>query len=147
MTIKNSTLSLATQKELEIIDITKKVESIVAETEINNGIANIQSMHTTASVVVNENEPLLLEDFKNHLEEIAPKEQNYRHDNFGQRTVNLCDDECANGHAHCKALHLPANVCLNIINGMLQLGAWQRILFIELDRPKQRKAQVQVIGE
>ncbi len=147
MIIKNSTISLSTKEELQIIDITEEIKNIVAESGINNGLANIQSMHTTASLAVNENEPLLLSDFKKHLQKLAPKQDSYNHDNFEIRTANLCDDECANGHAHCKALYLPTNVCLNISNRTLQLGTWQRVLFLELDRPRQRKVQVQVIGE
>ncbi|MDD4897690.1 MAG: YjbQ family protein, partial [Candidatus Pacebacteria bacterium] len=71
----------------------------------------------------------------------------YRHDDFEVRTVNMCDDECANGHAHCKAVYLPPNVVLNIVSSKLCLGQWQRLFFLELDRARQRKVNLQVIGE
>jgi len=141
------TLELETKGELEIVDITEMVEAFVKETAIKNGLANIQSLHTTATVFVNENEPLLWKDFKNHFNKIASREQQYNHDDFQRRTVNLCEDECANGHSHCRAVNLPVNICLNVIENKLQLGQWQRILFIELDRPRKRRVQIQVLGE
>ena len=141
------TLSFQTKDEFDIIDITDEIKAFTKETGTKNGIINIQSLHTTATVFVNENEPELLKDFKNHLEKLAPKNGKYHHDNFDIRAVNMCKDECANGYAHCKALLLPTNICLNIKNNEIQLGLWQRAMFIELDRARERKIQVQVLGE
>jgi len=140
-------LSIQTKGLLDIIDITDRIKALVKEAKIKNGLINIQSLHTTATIFVNENEPLLLEDIKKHLQHIAPIDGNYGHDDFEKRTVNMCKDECANGHAHCKALHLPTSICLNIKNSQIQLGQWQRIMFIELDRTRKREIQIQVLGE
>src|SRR4030042_6751208 len=131
----------------DFIDITDEVKSFVKEVQIRNGLVNIQTLHTTTGIIFNENEPLLIEDIKTHLGKIVPQDLKYNHDDFGRRTVNLCDDECVNGHSHCKAIHLPVNVTLNLIDGEIQLGQWQRILFFELDRARKRKVQIQVIGE
>ena len=141
------TLSLKSKAQFDVSDITKQVQQAVQESGISNGLVNVQTMHTTATVFVNENEPLLLKDFKNHLQKIASSDDTYNHDNFEERTVNMCEDECVNGHSHCKALHLPVSVCLNIKEKKIQLGTWQRIMFIELDRVRQRNIQIQVIGE
>jgi len=141
------TLEYQTKGLFDFIDITDEVKNFLKESGIKNGLVNIQTLHTTAAVILNENEPLLIEDFKNHLKELAPQGLSYSHDDFSKRTVNLCDDECVNGHSHCKAIHLPVNITLNLINGEIQLGQWQRILFIELDKARERKAQIQIIGE
>ncbi len=143
----NKTLKIETTESLEFFDITDKVKNIVDDSGVENGLVNIQSMHTTAMLIVNENEPLLLEDIKKNLSRLAPREEDYRHDDFSVRTVNMCDDECANGHSHCKAIYLTPTNTLNLFEGSLQLGTWQRILFIELDRARPRKVQVQIIGE
>ena len=132
---------------LEFIDITDQVKAFLKESGVQNGFVNIQTLHTTAAIILNENEPLLIEDVKNHLKEIAPLGLPYNHDDFSKRTVNLCDDECINGHSHCKAIHLPVSVTLNLINGELQLGQWQRIMFLELDKPRKRRVQILVMGE
>lgn len=147
MNILNTVISLETKGCFDIIDITEKVKRFVQESKIENGLVNIQSQHTTAAVFVNENEPELLKDFKNHLEKLAPKNDKYHHDNFDIRTVNMCEDECANGHAHCKAIHLPTNVCLNLVSNEIKLGTWQRVMFIELDRSRKRQIHAQIIGE
>ncbi len=147
MKIQNKILSFQTKEELEFTDITDDIKKFVEEAGIENGIVNIQTMHTTVAVVLNENEPLLIQDMKENLNKLASKNIEYKHDNFKTRTVNMCDDECANGHAHCKAIYLPTNIVLNIVSKKIQLGQWQRIFFIELDRARPRKIQVQVLGE
>ena len=144
---KNKTIEIKSKEQFDIVDLTDEIASFVKESEIKNGLVNIQSLHTTAVVFVQENEPLLLEDIKKLLERIAPQNIDYNHDDFGRRTVNMCDDECCNGHSHCKAVCLPTSVTLNLINGQMQIGTWQKILFIELDRARPRKIQIQILGE
>ncbi len=146
MKIINKILEFQTKEELDFIDFTDKVQEFVESSKIGNGIINIQTMHTTAPLLLNENEPLLLEDFKNHLEKVSPKELEYNHNDFTKRTINMCNSECKNGHSHCRALHLPSTITLNIIEGKLQLGKWQRIFLIELDSSRLRKLQMQVLG-
>lgn len=147
MKIKNKTFEYKTKKEADHIDITEKVEKFVKESKIKDGLVNIQSLHTTMAVIVNENEPLLIKDLEKFLENLSSNKCDYNHDNFEIRTVNMCDDECANGHSHCKAVVLPTSVTMNLIDGKLQLGQWQRIFIRELDRPRPRKVQIQIIGE
>ena len=136
-----------TKESLEIIDLTEQVSEFVEKSEIKNGLVNIQTLHTTTGIFINESEPLFWGDLRKHIEEVASREKEYGHDNFDIRTVNVCDGECANGHAHCKAVHFSASATLNLVDGKLQLGTWQRILFIELDRPRPRQIQAMVIGE
>jgi len=147
MKVTNKTFPLKTKEEFDFIDITDDIEAFVTESSVKNGLCNIQSLHTTAPVFVNENEPLLIEDIKKHFRTLIPKGAAYQHNDFNVRTVNMCDDECKNGHSHCLAIHLPTSVTLNLIDGKLQLGTWQRIFFVELDHSRERKFQVQVIGE
>ena len=147
MKIVNQTINIETKEEFHIIDVTEKIKSIIKESEIQNGLVNLQNLHTTATFLLNEKESLLLKDIRNHLEKLSPKGLDYNHDDFTRRTINICDDECANGYAHCRAIHFPVNICLNIVSGQLQLGQWQRIMFIELDRGRKRNFQVQIMGE
>ncbi len=140
-------LKFQTKKIFDFVDLTDQIKKFLVEVEIKNGLVNIQSLHTSSALMINESEPLLLEDIKTNLEKIASRDNEYNHDNFDIRTVNMCPDECANGHAHCKAIHLPATITLNFRDGELQLGQWQRIFFVELDHSRPRKVQVQIIGE
>lgn len=147
MKTANRSFEFQTKGEYDFIDITDMIIDFVKESGIKNGLVNTQTMHTTAQIVVNENEPLLIEDIKKHLESLSPKTKEYNHDNFKIRTVNMCDGECANGHSHCKAIHLLASATLNLIDGKLQAGMWQRVFLLELDRARPRKVQVMIIGE
>lgn len=146
MKVLNKTIELQTKGLFDFIDITNQVKDFIKESQIKDGLVNIQILHTTVALIVNENEPLLIEDFRNNLEKTAPQNIEHQHDDLNKRTVNVCPDECINGHSHCKAIHLLMNVTLNLINGELQLGQWQRVLVVELDRPKKRKVQIQVLG-
>jgi len=147
MKSNNKIIEFQTKEELEFIDLTDKIKKFVKESQIKEGLINIQSLHTSAALIVNENEPLLMEDFKDNLRKTSLKKGNYRHDDLEKRTVNLCVDECINGHSHCRAIHLLVSATLNVINGELQLGQWQRIFFVELDSSRKRKLQIQIIGE
>lgn len=146
MKIINHIINLKTNATLDFIDITDKIQEKIKKSGIEKGIINIQSLHTTMSIIVNEAEPLLISDMKKLLEKLAPRTLKYMHDNFEIRTVNMCDDECANGHAHNKALHLPTSVMMNIVKHNLQTGSWQRVFAVEMDRSRPRKVALQIIG-
>lgn len=146
MKIVNHVIRLTTSATLDFIDITEKVQKKIKEAGVKNGVINIQSLHTTMAVIINEAEPLLIEDMKKLLEKLAPRTYQYMHDNFEVRTVNMCDGECANGHSHNKALHLPTSTMMNITDNQLQLGTWQRVFAIELDRSRPRQIALQIMG-
>ena len=147
MKIASKTIELQTKGEFDFVDLTEESVKFLQKSQIKNGLVNFQTLHTTCPLFLNENEPLLLEDFKNHLEKLSPKNLKYNHNDFTRRTVHMRQDECKNGHSHCQALHLPSSLTLNIIDGKLQLGQWQRIFLVELDKPKLRKVQIQILGE
>jgi secondary thiamine-phosphate synthase enzyme len=147
MRIIPKTIELETKKEFDFIDLTDEVQKFLQESQIKNGFLNVQTLHTTAPLFLNENEPLLLEDFKNHLKRLFPKDLNYNHNDFSRRTLHMHENECRNAHSHCEAIHLPSNLTLNIIDNKLQLGKWQRIFLVELDQAKPRKVQLQIMGE
>jgi secondary thiamine-phosphate synthase enzyme len=139
-------IRIATRNATEFIDITQAVERIVAEAGIRFGLVNIQTLHTTTAIVVNEHEPLLLADFETMLGRIAPVGISYRHDASEERTENVTPNERVNGHAHCRALVLAPSASLNIVNGRILLGRWQRIFLAELDGPRERSVSVIVLG-
>jgi secondary thiamine-phosphate synthase enzyme len=147
MKIVNHIIKLTTATTLDFIDVTDKIREKIKETGITQGVINIQSLHTTMAIIVNEAEPLLITDMKKLLEKLAPRTYQYAHDNFEIRTVNMCDGECANGHSHNKAIHLPTSTMMNILQNDLQLGQWQRVFAIELDRSRPRSIALQIMGE
>lgn len=130
----------------EFIDITDDVLAAVETSGVREGAVTVFSRHTTAAIKINENEPLLLEDMARFLERSAPREADYRHNDFVIRTVNMTEDECPNGHSHCQHLLLSASETVPICDGAALLGRWQRIFLIELDRPRLREVVIQVHG-
>lgn len=142
--------SLRTRGGLEIRDITEEVREAVLESGVADGIACVYSPHTTCMVRVNEFETGFLEDFVRMLRRLVPSEKYYAHDDWDRRTENICpeDMEFGNGHSHCMAMLLgPAGEAIPVRDGELCLGTWQRVLFIELDRSRDRRWIVQVVGE
>ena len=130
----------------ELIDFTDTVIQLVAESGVKQGQVSIYSTHTTFSVAINENEPLLLQDMEHFLERIAPKDIYYSHNDFEVRTVSMRPNECPNGHAHCQHMVLGTSEIVPVIDGSPLLGEFQRILLVELDEPKPRQVAVQVMG-
>jgi secondary thiamine-phosphate synthase enzyme len=143
---ENETLSYETSDAPHFIDITDEIAGVVGRSGVVNGIAVVFSMHTTAAIKINESEPELLKDMARFLSEIAPLDREYFHNNFDVRTVNMEEDECPNAHSHCQHLMLSASETVPVVNGRLCLGRWQRIFLVELDRPKARRVNVQLIG-
>ena len=134
---------------LQVRDITEEVVAAVSESGVRDGIACVYSPHTTCCIRVNEFDPDLLEQFTTLLSRMVPRDTYYAHDDWDRRTENICpeDQEIGNGHSHCMAMLLgTAGESIPIRDGELQLGAWQRVMFIELDRERDRRWIVQVVG-
>ena len=128
---------LRTAGGLAVRDITEEVIEAVRESGISEGIACIYSPHTTCCVRVNEFEQGFLEDFAELLQRLVPRETYYAHE----------DMAVGNGHSHCMAMLLgTAGESVPVRDGELCLGTWQRVLFIELDRERDRRWLIQVVG-
>ena len=138
-------IEVTTPAGLAFVDITALLAEIVERSGITDGLVSVQSLHTTAAVVVNENEPLLLHDLRAALERAAPRHLPYRHDDFAQRAA-VPPDEPANGHAHCQSLFLRASETLSVAGGRPRLGRWQSMFLVEMDGPRTRTLAVTVLG-
>ncbi len=134
----------------EFVDVTDDVADVVERSEVRSGMALVYSPHTTCAVLVNERESGFIEDFDELLESLVPLKGEYRHDDLSRRTENLEDDphDVPNGHAHCRqALVGSTSQTIPIVDGRLLLGRWQRVFFLELDRARDRRVLIQVMGE
>ena len=136
---------IRTERALQFVDLTDLVQERVRRAGVGEGLVTVQSRHSTAAVVVNENEPLLLEDLADLLEDWAPLGRRYRHNDLDARAP-VDADEKPNGHAHARALLLGTSVCLVVADGVIDLGRWQRIFLVELDGPRPRSVAVVVLG-
>ena len=116
------------------IDITRKVAEIVHRSQVRQGICQVFVPHTTAGVTINENaDPDVVHDLLAALNTMAPALR-YRH---GE----------GNSPAHLKSLLTGSSVMVPVEDGALRLGKWQGIYFCEYDGQRQRRVQVQILGE
>ncbi len=142
--------SFTTTRCMELVDVTQDLEDLVQRSEVQNGMAVVFSPHTTCGVLINEGEAGFSRDFEELVQSLVPETRSYRHDDMTLRTENLEDDDhdVPNGHAHCKqSLIGSASQTIPVIDGKLQLGRWQRVFFVELDRARDRRVLMQVLGD
>jgi secondary thiamine-phosphate synthase enzyme len=145
-TCRHTRVRIDTERPTQFVDLTTHLQAFVAASGMQTGLLNVQSLHTTAAIVVNEHEPLLLTDMAGLLDRLAPVDAVYRHDNITLRTVNCVLSEPPNGHSHCRALLLGSTAALNVVDGELQLGRWQRVFLVELDGPRTRDVSLLLVG-
>ncbi len=134
MRVFTSTFSFKTRGEVDFIDITDDVQEIVKESGIRDGIVVVFAPHATGAIIINENDPSLLEDLRNTLERIIPRRAGYRHP--------------VNAHSHLRSILMEPSKVLPVIGGSLALGTWQSIIWVEVDtHPRTRKVIVTVLGD
>ena len=142
-----ATIKVQTPDAPGYVDITDQVLEFIKEAGVNlGGILTVFSKHTTAAIVIQEKEEMLKRDMTIFLENLAPREAYYHHNDFEIRTENMTPDESPNGHAHCQHLVLGSSQVIPIVAGQLTLGRWQRIFLLELDSPRDREVLLQVMG-
>jgi len=142
--------SFTTSGCMEFVDVTADLTDLVDRSGVTNGMALVYSPHTTCAIVINEHETGFIKDFEELVQTLVPEARAYRHDDMDLRTENLEDDDhdVPNGHAHVKqGLIGSSSQTIPIVEGKLMLGRWQRVFFLELDRSRDRRVLMQVMGE
>lgn len=138
MKVYYEVLKLNTTSKFQLLDITGDVENTVKRSSIRNGIVVVHAPHATASIIVNEHEPGLLEDILEKVKEFTePGSSKWRH--------NRIDD---NAHAHIGSALFGSTRIFPVVNGRVVRGTWQNIFFLEMDGPRSvREVTVLVMGE
>lgn len=127
-------LILNSSRNFEIIDITSKINQ---EIDIENGIVNVFSRHSTSAIVVNENESGLLADLELMLKDLISDNYSWQHDRIDN-----------NAKSHLKSFLLSSSETIPVSGGKLDLGTWQSVFFVELDGPrKNRTVNLTFIGD
>jgi len=128
-----------TPERVAFINITGKVEEVLHESGIKEGLCLINAMHITASVFINDDERGLHEDYKRWLEEIAPHKpiSRYLHNRTGED----------NGDAHLKRQVMGREVVVAVTEGRLDFGPWEQIFYGEFDGRRRKRVLIKIIGE
>ena len=116
--------TILTQGFDDLIDITSKVQDVISSFDVVNGIVNISVLSSTASIITLEQEPGLVLDLPNILENIVPINKVYQHDSSWHD---------GNANAHIKAALLGNSLNLSVVDGKIALSTWQRIVLIDFD--------------
>lgn len=132
-------LEIASRRPTDFVDITGPVADAVRAAGLEDGAVLVHTRHTTTGLLVNEHEPLLLQDLERLFSRLAPEADVYAHDDFGRRAGPLSPDERRNGHAHCRAALLRQSESLPVSGGDLYLGRWQRLFLVDFDGPQTRQ--------
>lgn len=135
MSIVKKTISVRSSKRCDMIDITRQVQEVVADSGIGDGDCLIFCKHTTGAITINENaDPDVVHDGLMTLEELFPKDRSgYRHME-------------GNSDSHVKCSLVGCSEQVIVEGGRLELGTWQGIYFCEFDGPRNRQVVVQVRG-
>jgi len=139
MAVITKKIKLNTKGDTDIINITAEAASALLSSELKNGSVTVFVPGSTGGITTVEYEPGLVEDLKAFFEKIAPKSGEYQHN------IRWQD---GNGYSHVRASLLGPGITVPFINGKMQLGKWQQIIFIDFDnRPREREIIIQIMGE
>ena len=132
MTARRRRFHLTTQAHNEVVDITERVNEIVQESRVVDGLCCVFTPHATAAITVNENDdPNIGTDFLSALRKLVAEHDGWLHD----RVDN-------NAAAHIKSALIGPSETIPIEEGKLALGTWQNVFFCEFDGPRRQRAIV-----
>lgn len=125
---------IETTRRNEIVDVTERVQKLVRQRGLGDGLLIVYSPHTTAAVTVNENyDPTVKSDLLGKLSSLVPQNETYYEHDEG------------NSDAHVKTAMLGNSATVLVEDGKLVLGRWQGIYFCEFDGPRERRLLVKLV--
>jgi secondary thiamine-phosphate synthase enzyme len=128
------TISIQTEQKTEVINITSQLAEIIEG--VSSGLALFYIPHTTAGLMISEEDPELNEDFIKVAENWLAGLKPFLH------TKN----NNPNTEAHVFSAFCGSRVSVAIEEGILDLGKYQNILFLEMDGPKRREVKCKLIS-
>jgi len=138
-------LTIETEDRFQLIDITNQVENFVAQNKVKSGICLVFVPHSTAAIILTENEDGLKNDWLRFLKKLIEGEKfsakgrpasGWEHDRIDN-----------NADSHLLSGLLGQGKVFPVENGQLVRGTWQQIFLVELDGPRTRKVTVKIIKE
>ena len=142
MVIRHEIFTVATEERLQFMDLTKRMRDILQRHEVKQGLLIINSLHTTTALFINEWQEALLHDIQLLLDRLIKEQEGYRHND-----PNYSDCDRSNADSHLRSLLLGRQLSIPVVNGEMSLGTFESIIFAELDGPRERQIQLQVLAE
>ncbi len=139
MSVITKAIKLSTKGHTDIIDITERVAHCVNASKVTEGIVTAFIPGATGGITTIEHEPGLIKDLKKAFERLISEKIEYAH-HLRHKDYN--------GHSHIRASFIGPSLTIPFTERALQLGIWQRVIFIDFDnRPRKRELVIQIIGE
>ena len=138
MEVRTTGISLSTQGDGQVIDITAAVQEAIDQAGVGEGQVCAFVRGSTAAITTMEYEPGGVQDLGEMLERLIPAHGDYEHNRLNHDT---------NSHAHQRASVVGPSEVVPVIDGQMALGTWQQLVLIDFDdRPRERTVVVQVLG-
>ena len=132
-------LSLETQGDGDILDLTGYAQKAIENHGLQHGLCTVFVAHSTCGMTTIEFEPGCNQDINEVLERVAPQDGRWEHNERNADT---------NGHSHARAALIGPSVTIPFANAELHVGTWQRVVMIDFDdRPRSRKVVIQLLGD
>jgi secondary thiamine-phosphate synthase enzyme len=140
MAVRSISIRVQMQGDCQVENITRQVQEAVKQTQLRAGILTLFIKHTTASLLIIEDEPGIRADTKALWERMIPADPNWQH--------NLRNQGEDNGHSHLRGQLQGQSLTIPFNEGLMTLGTWQQIVVLDFDtRARTRELVIQVMGE
>ncbi|ULA66345.1 MAG: hypothetical protein LZF62_50335 [Nitrospira sp.] len=140
MAVKTVSIQVPMQGDSQMENITRQVQAALEQTQLRTGIVTVFIKHTTASVLIVEDEPGIRADTKALWERLIPADPDWQHN-----VRNAGED---NGHSHLRGQLQGQSLTIPFTDGAMTLGTWQQIVVLDFDtRARTRELVLQMIGE
>ena len=137
MRIQSDYMTVQTKLKREFMNITPNVREAAEKSGIRDGLILISSLHSNSGILINDEEPGLLQDIDEWANRLAPHSDQYHHHPRSE----------SNSSAHLQTLLLNHQAIVSVTDGKLELGPWQQVIYAELDGQRPKRILIKVLGE
>jgi len=116
-----------------LVDVTDELRERIPDGA--TGVCTVFARHTTAGLLVNENESRLVSDIEDFLSDLV-SDEGHAHDALD-----------GNADSHLRASLVGPDLSVPVEDGELVLGTWQSVMLAEFDGPRTRELVVQVVSD
>ena len=127
-------LRFSTRSRKEVVDVTARVNTVIKQARVQEGLCSLFLTHTTSALTTGEVGEGTEDDLLEVVEKVIPR-INFQHAH-----------NPSHAWSHMASSILGPSLSIPISNGALVLGTWQSVLLVELDGPRQREVRVTLIS-
>lgn len=127
-------LRISTGSLKEVVDLTDRIESLIRQAKVQEGLCSLFITHTTAALTTGEIGEGTEKDLLQVVEQMIPRIR-FRHAH-----------DPSHAWSHMASSILGPSLSIPISAGKLVLGTWQSVMLVELDGPRERTIHVTLLG-